>query len=47
MTIPLDDNATFLWTIILMGIAMPICLAGYAALRSHMARTRLERLRED
>ncbi|MEM7493806.1 MAG: hypothetical protein AAF296_10515 [Pseudomonadota bacterium] len=47
MTLPLDDNAVFLWTIIVLGIALPLGLSGYAAFRARIARARLERLRED
>ena len=47
MIVPLDDNAAFLWTIIALGIALPLGLGVYAALRARTARARLERLRED
>ena len=46
MTFPLDDNAAFLWTIISMGIALPILLSVYAIIRASAAKARLERLRE-
>lgn len=47
MTVPLDDNAAFLWSIIVLGVALPLGLGVYAAFRARTARARLERLRED
>ena len=41
-----DKNAAFIWAIIGLGLALPILLALYAAVRERLAKRRLERMRE-
>jgi len=41
-----DKNAAFIWAIIGLGLALPILLATYAAVRERLAKRRLERMRE-
>ncbi|MCF6328249.1 MAG: hypothetical protein L3J02_00390 [Henriciella sp.] len=41
-----DKNAAFLWAITGLGLALPILLAIYAAVRERLAKRRLERMRE-
>lgn len=40
-----DKNAGYIWTIVVIGVGVPILLSVYAAMRSRLARARLERLR--
>jgi len=42
-----DKNAAFIWTILALGIALPILLALYAAIRVRLAKKRLERLQNE
>lgn len=46
MTMPIDDNAGFLWAIIIMGTALPALLGIYVSIRSRLAKARLDRMRE-
>ncbi|WOR15002.1 hypothetical protein RYZ27_14595 [Hyphomonas sp. FCG-A18] len=46
MTMPMDDNAAFLWSIISMGVALPIVLGVYVTIRTRLNKARLERMRE-
>ncbi len=41
-----DKNAAFIWTIIGLGLALPVFLAVYAAIRERLAKRRLERMRK-
>lgn len=47
MTLPLDDNAAFLWSIIAMGLAVPALLSVYVLVRARLAKARLDRMREE
>lgn len=47
MELPVDKNAAFLWSIIIMGIAVPVLLGLYVTIRTRLAKARLERMRED
>ncbi|MEP1145199.1 MAG: hypothetical protein ABJH52_15875 [Henriciella sp.] len=40
-----DKNAPFIWTIVALGLAVPLLLTVYAVLRARFAKARLERLR--
>lgn len=42
-----DKNAAYIWTIIALGVALPILLAVYASLRVSAAKRRLQRLQDD
>ncbi|MEM9053898.1 MAG: hypothetical protein AAGB16_01120 [Pseudomonadota bacterium] len=46
MTMPMDDNAAYLWSIIIMGVALPIILGVYVTIRTRLNKARLERMRE-
>lgn len=47
MDFPVDKNAAFLWSIIIMGVALPVLLSVYVTIRARLAKARLERMRED
>lgn len=42
-----DKNAAFIWAIFALGVALPILLALYAAIRARSAKKRLERLQNE
>jgi HAMP domain-containing protein len=42
-----DHNAAYIWTIYLIGLAMPAGLLVYALFRARMAKRRLERLQAE
>jgi len=39
-----DKNAGYLWTIVAIGVIVPVLLSLYAGLRARAAKARLERL---
>ena len=39
-----DDNAAFIWSIFVIGLAVPALLGLYAGLKARLAKQRLERL---
>jgi len=41
-----DKNAAYLWTIIGLGIAVPVLLSAYALLRAKLSKDRLKRLQD-
>lgn len=47
MDFPVDKNAAFLWSIIIMGIALPFLLGLYSIIRVRLAKSRLDRMREE
>lgn len=42
-----DKNAAYIWTIVVIGLIVPLALAAFASARVHLAKKRLERLRPD
>ena len=42
-----DHNAAYIWTIYLIGLAVPAGLLAYAVLKARMAKKRLERLQAE
>ncbi len=42
-----DKNAAYIWTIVAIGLIVPLALAVFAAARVYLAKKRLERLRGD
>ncbi len=41
------DDAIFVWSITLFGIALPLLMLGYSLLRVHLSKARLERLQQE
>jgi len=38
------DDAVFVWAITVLGLATPLLMAGFAFLRTHLAKRKLDRL---
>ena len=41
------DDAIYVWSITLIGLILPILMAGLSLLRVHLSKARLERLKQD
>ena len=41
------DDAIYVWSITIIGLALPVLMMAYSFLRVHGAKARLERLQQD
>ncbi|MEL6859644.1 MAG: hypothetical protein AAFO74_14750 [Pseudomonadota bacterium] len=41
------DDAIFIWSITLFGLAFPVLMLGYSLLRVHLSKARLDRLQQE
>ena len=41
------DDAIYVWSITLIGLALPVLMIGYSWLRVHLSKARLERLQQE
>jgi len=41
------DDAIYVWSITLTGLALPALMIGYSVLRVHLSKARLERLKKE
>ena len=41
------DDAIYVWSITIIGIALPVLMIGYSLLRVHLSKARLERLQQE
>ena len=41
------DDAIYVWSITIIGLALPVLMAGYSLVRVRMSKSRLERLRQE
>ena len=41
------DDAIYVWSITIIGLALPVLMVGYSLFRVHFSKARLERLKQD
>ncbi|MEO0607294.1 MAG: hypothetical protein AAFY82_03625 [Pseudomonadota bacterium] len=41
------DDAIYVWSITILGLALPALMVGYSFLRAHLSKARLERLQKE
>jgi len=41
------DDAAYVWSITILGLVLPVLMAGLSLLRVHMAKARLDRLKQE
>ncbi len=41
------DDAAYVWSITILGLVVPVLMAGLSLLRVHMSKARLDRLKQE
>ena len=41
------DDAIYIWSITILGVSIPLIMAGLSLLKVHMSKARLERLKQE
>lgn len=41
------DDAAYVWSITILGLVLPVLMAGLSLLRVHMSKARLDRLKQE
>ena len=41
------DDAAYVWSITILGLILPVLMAGLSLLRVHMSKARLDRLKQE
>lgn len=41
------DDAVYVWSITLIGLALPVLMIGFSLARVHLSKARLERLQQE